>query len=85
MNAWINHKANAPILFGLMGLALVLVGVLQSWSLALTIMIYCVIGAIMALGLNVQWGYAGLFNVGLMGFAALGGCLLYTSPSPRDS
>ena len=27
----------------------------------------------MALGLNVQWGYAGLFNAGLMGFAALGG------------
>ena len=30
--------------------------------------------AILALGLNIQWGYAGLFNV----------CLLYTSPSPRD-
>ena len=27
----------------------------------------------MALGLNIQWGYAGLFNVGVMGFAALGG------------
>ena len=27
----------------------------------------------MALGLNIQWGYAGLFNVGVMGFAAVGG------------
>ena len=27
----------------------------------------------MALGVNIQWGYAGLFNVGVMGFAALGG------------
>ena len=27
----------------------------------------------MALGVNIQWGYAGLFNVGTMGFAALGG------------
>ena len=27
----------------------------------------------MALGVNIQWGYAGLFNVGIMGFAALGG------------
>ncbi len=27
----------------------------------------------MALGVNIQWGYAGLFNVGTMAFAALGG------------
>ena len=27
----------------------------------------------MSLGVNMQWGYAGLFNVGVMGFAALGG------------
>ncbi|MEQ8738009.1 MAG: branched-chain amino acid ABC transporter permease, partial [Hoeflea sp.] len=27
----------------------------------------------MALGINIQWGYAGLLNVGIMGFAALGG------------
>ena len=28
--------------------------------------------AIFALGLNVQWGFAGLFNVGIVGFAAVG-------------
>ena len=28
--------------------------------------------AILALGLNVQWGYGGLFNVGVMGFVAAG-------------
>ena len=28
--------------------------------------------AIFALGLNVQWGFAGLFNVGIVGFAAIG-------------
>ncbi len=60
-------------MFGLIAVALAAVGVLQSWSLSLTILNYCLISAIMALGLNVQWGYAGLFNVGLMGFAALGG------------
>ena len=27
----------------------------------------------MSLGVNMQWGYAGLFNAGIMGFAALGG------------
>ena len=27
----------------------------------------------MTIGVNIQWGYAGLFNAGVMGFAALGG------------
>jgi branched-chain amino acid transport system permease protein len=41
------------------------------------------ISAIMALGVNLQWGFAGLFNVGVMGFVALGGLavvLVSTSP-----
>ena len=29
--------------------------------------------ALMALGLNIQWGYGGLFNFGIMGFLMLGG------------
>src|SRR5690554_5855958 len=29
--------------------------------------------AILALGLTIQWGYAGQFNAGVMGFVALGG------------
>jgi branched-chain amino acid transport system permease protein len=46
----------------------------------------CLISAIMALGLNIQWGYAGLFNVGVMGFAALGGLagvLVSQAPVPE--
>jgi len=31
------------------------------------------ISAIMSLGVNIQWGYAGLFNAGIMGFVAIGG------------
>jgi branched-chain amino acid transport system permease protein len=31
------------------------------------------ISSIMARGVNLQWGFAGLFNVGIMGFVALGG------------
>ena len=61
------------VLFGLMAFLLVLVGVLQSWSLSFAIINLCIISAIMALGVNMQWGYAGLFNAGVMGFAALGG------------
>lgn len=38
--------------------------------------------AIIALGLTIQWGYAGLFNAGIMGFVAIGGfsAMLLTFP-----
>jgi len=62
-----------PVLFAVMALMIVGVGVIQSWSLALAIVNLCIISAIMSLGVNMQWGYAGLFNAGVMGFAALGG------------
>ena len=67
------YKARVFISFGMMSLLLLLVGFFQSWSLCLTILNLCLISAVMALGVNIQWGYAGLFNVGIMGFAALGG------------
>jgi len=44
-----------------------------SWNSALTMLNFALIGAIMALGVNLQWGFAGLFNIGIMGFVALGG------------
>ena len=72
-----------PLLFGAMAVLLLLVGFIQSWSLALAVLNLCLISAVMALGVNIQWGYAGLFNVGVMGFAALGGLagvLLSTPP-----
>ncbi|MCZ6667117.1 MAG: branched-chain amino acid ABC transporter permease, partial [Gammaproteobacteria bacterium] len=59
--------------FGIVGLLLLVIGFAQSWSVALGIFNLCLISAIMALGVNMQWGYAGLLNVGIMGFAALGG------------
>jgi len=59
--------------FAIMALLLVAVGIGQSWNVALGILNLCLISAIMSLGVNIQWGYAGLFNVGIMGFAALGG------------
>jgi len=59
--------------FGVMALLLLGIGFGQSWNVALGIFNLCLISAIMSLGVNIQWGYAGLFNVGIMGFAALGG------------
>ena len=66
-------RSRKIILFAMMAAALVAVGLMQSWSLSLAIINLCIISAIMSLGVNMQWGYAGLFNAGVMGFAALGG------------
>jgi branched-chain amino acid transport system permease protein len=52
---------------------IILTGFTSSWNVALGILNMGLISAIMALGVNIQWGYAGLFNVGVMGFVALGG------------
>ena len=68
-----NERMRSILLFAAMTLVLAIVGFVQSWSLALAIVNLCLISAVMSLGVNIQWGYAGLFNVGVMGFAALGG------------
>ncbi len=74
MNTSITHsKRHLLLLFLLMFGSLLLVGFFQSWNLMLAILNLCLISAVMSLGVNLQWGYAGLFNAGIMGFAALGG------------
>ncbi|WP_371223902.1 branched-chain amino acid ABC transporter permease [Roseovarius sp. 2305UL8-3] len=60
-------------LFALVAALIIATGVMQSWNTALLILNMGLISAIMALGVNLQWGFAGLFNVGVMGFVALGG------------
>ena len=45
-----------PGLFAVMALLLVAVGLGQSWVVSLSILNLCLISAIMALGLNMQWG-----------------------------
>lgn len=60
-------------LFFLMACLILGTGFVQSWNTALFILNMGLVSAIMALGVNLQWGFAGLFNVGIMGFVALGG------------
>jgi branched-chain amino acid transport system permease protein len=60
-------------LFAVVAGLIVLTGVTQGWNAALLIINMGLISAIMALGVNLQWGFAGLFNIGVMGFVALGG------------
>ena len=67
------QKYRNSFFFLVLSFLIVMVGIFQSWSLALSIINVGLISAIMSLGVNIQWGYAGLFNVGIMGFAALGG------------
>jgi branched-chain amino acid transport system permease protein len=62
-----------PLMFAMMAALLAIVGIFQSWNVALTIVNLCLISSIMTLGVNIQWGYAGLVNFGMMGFTALGG------------
>ncbi len=61
------------LLFALVLGLIVATGFYRSPNVALGILNMGLVSAIMAIGLNMQWGYAGLFNVGVMGFVALGG------------
>ena len=66
-------KQHIILLFLSMFILIAFVGFFQSWNLALTIFNLCIISSIMSLGINIQWGNAGIVNFGVMGFAALGG------------
>tara|TARA_Y100000310_G_scaffold43391_1_gene40468 strand:- start:885 stop:2255 length:1371 start_codon:yes stop_codon:yes gene_type:complete len=71
----------------IMGLLIILVGILQSWGVALAILNLCLISAVMTMGANIQWGYAGLINFGIMGYTALGGlaAVLVSVPPVREA
>ncbi len=60
-------------LFAIVFALIIWVGMTESWNTALFILNFGLISAIMSIGVNLQWGFAGLFNVGVMGFIALGG------------
>ena len=49
--------------------------------------IFASIYVLLSLGLNLQWGYTGLFNVGIAGFYAIGAytSALLTSPLLRTT
>ena len=69
----IKEKKLETISIAIMVFLFFFVGIAQSWSLSLSILNMCIISAVMSMGINMQWGYAGIFNVGIMGFTALGG------------
>ena len=80
------NYSNIIAAYSIMLVLIILVGVFQSWSIALTILNYCLISAVMTIGANIQWGYAGLINFGIMGYTALGGLavvLVSVAPVPE--
>jgi branched-chain amino acid transport system permease protein len=69
-------------LIGGLAIIVALVFVWQGNAYGLRMLVEASCLAIIALGLNVQWGYAGLFNAGVMGFIAIGafGAMLISFP-----
>ena len=63
------NYSNVIAAYSIMLVLIILVGIFQSWSIALTILNYCLISAVMTIGANIQWGYA---------------CLLYTSDAADE-
>ena len=50
------------LLFAAVFLLIVITGFIQSWNSALFILNMGLISAVMSLGVNLQWGIAGLLN-----------------------
>ena len=61
------------IAYSIMLILILAVGIFQSWNIAVSILNFCLISAVMTMGANIQWGDAGLINFGSMGYTALGG------------
>ena len=80
-------KIRDPAMFIFAAALIAAVGFVQSWNVALSILNMCLVSAIVALGVNLQWGYAGLFNFGIVGFVAIGGVatVLVSAPPVQDA
>ena len=80
------NNSDFKICFSVMTVLTILVGLFQSWGIALSMLNLCLISAVMAMGVNIQWGFAGLINFGVMGFLAIGGLatvLISVPPVPE--
>jgi len=69
----VKKNLNVIAAYSIMMVLILIVGIFQSWNVALSIFNLCLISAVMTMGANIQWGYAGLINFGIMGYTALGG------------
>jgi branched-chain amino acid transport system permease protein len=70
------------VLFGALLAAILTVYMVMGTAYSTRMLVEASCYAILALGLTIQWGYAGQFNAGVMGFVALGGfsAMLFSVP-----
>jgi len=60
-------------LFGSLTILIIIVGMVMGAPFTLRMLVEALALSLIALGLNIQWGYGGLFNFGVMGFIMIGG------------
>ncbi|TPW26612.1 branched-chain amino acid ABC transporter permease [Pararhizobium mangrovi] len=72
--------------FAVLALIVLAVFLSQGSVYSLRVMVEAACYAVLTLGLTIQWGYAGLFNVGVMGFLATGAAtsMLVSYPTNPD-
>ncbi len=72
------------LLVAALGLIIVAVFLYQGPASTMQLMVSAVIYALVALGLNVHWGYGGQFNFAVMGFVMLGGYAVVATSYPLN-
>lgn len=80
-----NYKREVALFSGLLVMIVVVMSKMGiAYSTRMLVEASCY--AIIALGLTIQWGYAGLFNAGIMGFLAIGAfmTMLFSIPVNED-
>lgn len=73
LTGWNNPLVRGLTLFGAMFVLVLVLGLVQGGASLLLILTQATAFALVALGLNIQWGYGGLFNFAVMGFLMVGG------------
>ncbi len=63
----------ALLLYGALFILIIGVGIVMGAPFGVRLMVEALAYSLIALGLNIQWGYGGLFNFGIMGFLMIGG------------
>ncbi len=61
------------ILFLALFALIIVVGIVMGTPFTVRLVVEAAAYSLIALGLNIQWGYGGLFNFGIMGFIMVGG------------
>ncbi len=77
-----NPTTRAITLFAVMFGLIVVVGLVQGAANTSLLLTQATAYALIALGLNIQWGYGGLFNFAVMGLMMVGGAAVVTISAP---